>query len=227
MLPSHNCRNVRLIFIAIYTAGFCKYMSNYLKFRKNQLYRRDAPYLTYEPKHEFIGHRIVGQKVCFLTKIRINWYVQNFYGISPNTPNACDKTLWKMPQQKYKNYFLNWKPRLHQTAHNKELFWTTFLAICLCSLNTLISHYAPWPWRWRQHVPPKHWYRPTYYTTSQLWSTAIRTVTDMKISHLGSEAVLSDRTSFHREDDGNWFLLNFNTFLPGYTAPHRTSQLFS
>ena len=53
--------------MAIYTAGFCTYMSNYLKFRKNQLYRRDAPYITYEPKYEFIGHRIGGQKVRFLT----------------------------------------------------------------------------------------------------------------------------------------------------------------
>jgi len=41
-------------------------MSNYLKFRKNKLYRRDAPYLTYESKYEFIDHRIGGQKVRFL-----------------------------------------------------------------------------------------------------------------------------------------------------------------
>ena len=97
-------------------------MSNYLKFRKNQLYRRDAPYLTYEPKHESIDHRIGGQKVCFLTKIHINWYVQNFYGISRNTLSACEKHNEKMPQQRYENDFINWKPRLHQKTHNKGLF---------------------------------------------------------------------------------------------------------
>jgi len=95
------------------------------------------------------------------------------------------KSLWKhnekMPQQRYKNDFLNWKPRLHQTTHNKGLFWTTFLAICLRSLNTRTSHYMPWPWRWRQHVPPKNWYRPTYYTASQPRNTTICTVTAMKM----------------------------------------------
>jgi hypothetical protein len=74
-------------------------MSNYLKFRKNQLYRRDAPCLTHEPKHEFIGHRIGGQKVCFLIKIRINWYVQKFYGISPNTLSSCENTMKKCPNK--------------------------------------------------------------------------------------------------------------------------------
>ena len=44
---------------------------------------------------------------------------------------------------------------------------------------------------------------------------------------LGSEAVLSDKTSFNREDDGNWFLRNLSKFLPGYTAPHPTRQSFS
>lgn len=74
MLPSHNYINVRLTFIVIYTAGFCTYMSNYLKFRKNQLHTRDAPYLTYEPKHEYIGYRIGGQIVCFLTKLLIGMF---------------------------------------------------------------------------------------------------------------------------------------------------------
>jgi hypothetical protein len=113
MLPPHNCRKVRLIFIAVYTAGFCTHMSNYLKFHKNQLYRRDAPYLTYEPKYEFIGHRIGGQKVCFLTKIRMNWHVQTFCGISANTLSACEKHNEKMPQQRFENYFVNWEPKLH------------------------------------------------------------------------------------------------------------------
>lgn len=55
MLPSHRCRNFQLFFIEVYAAGFCTHLSNYLKFRKHQLYRRVAPYLTYEPKDEFIG----------------------------------------------------------------------------------------------------------------------------------------------------------------------------
>jgi hypothetical protein len=77
-------------------------MSNYLKFRKDQLYRRDAPYLTYEPKHESTGHTIGGQKVCFLTKICINWYVQNFYDISPNSLSACAKYNKKCPNKDMK-----------------------------------------------------------------------------------------------------------------------------
>jgi hypothetical protein len=132
-----------------------------------------------------------------------------------------------MPQKRYENDFINWKPRLHQTTHNKGLFWATFLALCLRSLNTLTSHYTLWPWRWRQHVPPKHWYRPTDYTASQPQNTTIWRVTAMKIGHLGNEAVLSDRTSFHREEDGNWFLRNFSKFLLGYMVPHPTSQSFS
>ena len=71
--------------MAIYTAGFCTYMSNYLKFRKNQLYRRDAPYLTYEPKYEFIGHRIGGQKSPFsylnayeLARSKLLWYFTQY-----------------------------------------------------------------------------------------------------------------------------------------------------
>ena len=182
-------------------------MPNYLKFHKNQLYRRDAPYLTYKPKHEFIGHRNGGQKVCFLTKIRINWYVQNFNGIPPNRLSACEKHNKKTPQQWYENDFINWKPRLHQTTHKKGLFWSTFLAICLRSLNTLISHYTPWPWRWRQHVPPKHWYRATDHTASQPRNTTIWTVTAMKIGNLGIEAVLS--TAKMTATDSSETLVNY------------------
>jgi len=112
--------------------------------------------------------------------MRMNWHVQNFYGISPNTLSAREKHYEKIPQQRFENDFVNWKPRLHQTTHNKELFRTTFLAICLRSLNTITSHYMPWLWRWWQHVPPKHWYRPTDYAASQPRNTTIWTVTAMK-----------------------------------------------
>jgi hypothetical protein len=88
-----------MIFTEVYTAAFCTYMSNYLKFRKKQLYRRVAPYLTYERKAEFIGHRIGGQKVCFLIQKRINWHVQNFNGISRNTLSACENTMKSLPKK--------------------------------------------------------------------------------------------------------------------------------
>jgi hypothetical protein len=40
-------------------------------------------------------------------------------------------------------------------------FWTTIFF--LNYWRTISSTYTLKPWRWRQYIPPKHWYPPTDY----------------------------------------------------------------
>lgn len=107
------------------------------------------------------------------------------------------QVLWFWKRQSFIKSYLQWWKAMFCACN--ELFSCTFwapFALCLvwvwvttflepCLYNwTSCSPYTLWPWRWRQHVPLKHWYLPTKLQNVATQETIIWGITTVKTSKL-------------------------------------------